>query len=93
MRSRSGDVKVRLAAAREAIATSPHVWEDLAADGVREWVEPSIEDDALLAAALVSLGALNVEERPYFGKFVAERTYEMLMDAEEAYWHRFFRRL
>lgn len=55
MRSRSGNVKVRLAAAREAIASSPHVWEDLAADGVREWVEPSIEDDALLAAALVSL--------------------------------------
>lgn len=55
MRSRSGNVKVRLAAAREAIASSPHVWEDLAADGVRGWVEPSIEDDALLAAALVSL--------------------------------------
>lgn len=81
-------MKVRLAAVREAIATSPYVWEDLAADGVREWVEPSIEDDALLAAALVSLGALSVAERPYLGKFVVEEIYEILTSAEAAYWHR-----
>lgn len=87
-RSRNGDVRVRLAAVREAIATSPYVWEDLAADGVKEWVEPSIQDDALLAAALVSLGALSVEERPYLGKYVVERIYEMLTSAEAAYWHR-----
>jgi hypothetical protein len=87
-RSRSGDVKVRLAAVREAIATSPYVWEDLAADGVREWVEPSIEDDVLLAAALVSLGTLSVEERPYLGKFVVEEIYEILTSAEAEYWHR-----
>ena len=64
---------MRLAAVRDAIATSPYVWEDLADDGVREWVEPSIEDDALLAAALVSLGTLSAEERPYLGKFVVEQ--------------------
>jgi len=87
-RSRNGDVRARLAAVREAIETSPYVWEDLAADGVREWVEPSIQDDSLLAAALVSLGALNVEERPYLGKFVVERIYEMLTSAEATYWHR-----
>lgn len=87
-RSRSGDVRVRLAAVREAIATSPYVWEDLADDGVREWVEPSIEDDALLAAALVSLGTLSAEERPYLGKFVVEQIYEMLTSAEAAYWQR-----
>lgn len=91
-RSRNGDVRVRLEAVREAIATSPHVWEDLAADGVKEWVEPSIQDDALLAAAVVSLGPLAADERPYLGKFVVERIYEMLTSAEAAYWHRFFRR-
>ena len=87
-RSRSGDVSVRLSAVREAIATSPYVWEDLAADGVREWVEPSIQDDALLAAALVSLGTLSIEGRPYLGKFVVEQIYEMLTSAEAAYWQR-----
>ncbi|MCQ6271945.1 hypothetical protein ACIQF8_03825 [Pseudarthrobacter sp. NPDC092184] len=79
---------MRLAAVREAIATSPYVWEDLADDGVREWVEPSVQDDALLAAALVSLGTLSAEERPYLGKFVVEQIYEMLTSAEAAYWHR-----
>lgn len=87
-RSRSGDVRVRLAAVREAIATSPYVWEDLADDGVREWVEPSIEDDVLLSAALVSLGTLSAEERPYLGKFVVEEIYEILTSAEAEYWHR-----
>lgn len=65
---------------------------DLAADGVKEWVEPSIQDDALLVAAVVSLGQLAADERPYLGKFVVERIYEMLTSAEAAYWHRFFRR-
>ena len=87
-RSRSGDVRVRLAAVREAIATSPYVWADLTDDGVREWVEPSIEDDVLLSAALVSLGTLSAEERPYLGKFVVEEIYEILTSAEAAYWHR-----
>src|SRR6478672_7042459 len=87
-RSRSGDVRMRLAAVREAIATSPYTWEELADDGVREWVEPSIEDDVLLAAAIESLGALGVEERPYLGKFTVERIYEILTSAEAAYWRR-----
>ncbi|MCR1163290.1 MULTISPECIES: hypothetical protein [Micrococcaceae] len=78
-RSRKRDVRVRLAAIREAIAASPHVWDDLSADGVQEGVESSIEDDALLVAAVDSLGDLNAEERPYFGKFLAE-TY--LRDAD-----------
>ncbi|MGM7774453.1 hypothetical protein ACSVHC_00260 [Arthrobacter sp. KNU-44] len=87
-KSRSTDPRERLAAVREAIATSPWTWEDLAADGVREWVEPSIEDDVLLAAALESLGDLTIEERPYLGKFTAERIYEILTNAEAAYWRR-----
>ena len=87
-KSRSTDPRERLAAVREAIATSPYTWEDLAADGVREWVEPSIEDDVLLAAALESLGDLSIEERPYLGKFTVERIYEILTNAEAAYWRR-----
>jgi hypothetical protein len=87
-KSRSANPRERLAAVREAVDTSPFTWEDLAADGVREWVEPSIEDDVLLAAALESLGDLAIEERPYLGKFVAERIYEILTTAEAAYWRR-----
>jgi hypothetical protein len=87
-KSRSTDARERLAAVREAIATSPYTWEELADDGVREWVEPSIEDDVLLAAAIESLGALGVEERPYLGKFTVERIYEILTSAEAAYWRR-----
>lgn len=85
-KSRSTNPRERLAAVREAIATSPYAWEDLAADGVRDWVEPSIEDDVLLAAAVESLGDLTIEERPYLGKFTAERIYEILTNAEAAYW-------
>lgn len=87
-KSRSNNPKVRLAAVREAVATSPYTWEDLSADGVREWVEPSIEDDALLRAAVESLGDLEPDERHYLGKFVAERIYEILTVAEAAYWRR-----
>ena len=85
-RSRSGDRQRRFAAVREAIATSPYTWEDLAADGVRDWVEESVSDDVLLAAALESLGELTPEERPYLGKFVVERMYEILSDAQARYW-------
>jgi hypothetical protein len=49
-RSRSTEAGARLAAVREAIATAPYTWEDLAADGVKEWVEESVEDDVLLAS-------------------------------------------
>lgn len=87
-KSRSADPRERLAAVREAVATSPWTWEDLADDGVRDWVEPSVEDDILLAAALESLGDLAIEERPYLGKFTAERIYEILTNAEAAYWRR-----
>ncbi|MFB0839985.1 hypothetical protein ACETK3_18515 [Arthrobacter sp. E44] len=87
-KSRSTDPRGRLAAVREAIATSPYTWEELAADGVREWVEKSIGDDTLLAAAIDSLGDLESEESPYLGKFTAERIYEILTDAEAAYWRR-----
>ncbi|MGO4856263.1 hypothetical protein [Arthrobacter sp. 2MCAF14] len=86
--SRNHDTRVRLAAVREAIATSPYMWEDLVADGVKEWVEESIDDDVLLASALESLGSLTPEERPYLGKYVAERIYEILTNAEAAYWRR-----
>lgn len=87
-KSRSTDPRVRLAAVREAVATSPYTWEDLAADGVKEWVEESIDDDVLLASALESLGALAPEERPYLGKYLTERIYEILTSAEAAYWRR-----
>lgn len=87
-RSRSTDPRERLSAVREAIATSPYTWEELAADGVRDWVEPSVGDDVLLAAAVESLGDLAPEERPYLGKFTAERIYEILTTAEAAYWRR-----
>ncbi len=70
------------------VATSPYTWEELTDDGVRDWVEPSIEDDVVLAAAIESLGALGVEERPYWGKFTGERIYEILTSAEAAYWRR-----
>lgn len=87
-KSRSTNTRARLSAVREAISTSPHTWEDLTNDGVREWVEPSVEDDSLLATAIDSLGNLEPDERPYLGKFVAERIYEILADAEAAYWRR-----
>lgn len=87
-RSRGTNPRDRLAAVREAIATSPYTWEDLAADGVKEWVEESIEDDVLLAAAVESLGSLGIDERPYLGKFAVERIYEILTTAEAAYWRR-----
>lgn len=90
---RSGDRPGRYAAVREAIATSPYTWEDLSADGVRDWVEESVGDDVLLAAALESLGELAPEERPYLGKFVVERIYEILTDAEARYWFRTPRKL
>ncbi|GAB2713886.1 hypothetical protein ACX801_18180 [Arthrobacter bambusae] len=89
-RSRSHSARERLSAVREAIATSPYTWEDLAADGVKEWVEESIEDDVLLASALESLGDLTIEERPYLGKFTVERIYEILTNAEAAYWRRIY---
>lgn len=87
-KSRSTNLRERLAAVREAVATSPYMWEDLAADGVKEWVEESVDDDVLLASALESLGSLTPEERPYLGKYVAERIYEILTNAEAAYWRR-----
>jgi len=89
-KSRSTDLGERLSAVREAIATSPFTWEDLAADGVKEWVEESIEDDVLLASALESLGDLTIDERPYLGKFTVERIYEILTNAEAAYWRRIY---
>lgn len=55
-RSRA-DRRECFAAARETIATSPYTWKDLSADGVRDWVEESVGDDALVAAALESLGS------------------------------------
>ncbi|MEV8150471.1 hypothetical protein AB0O52_20300 [Arthrobacter sp. NPDC080073] len=88
--SRGSSIGVRLSAVREAIATSPYTWEDLAADGVKEWVEESIEDDVLLASALESLGELEPAERPYLGKFTVERIYEILTNAEAAYWRRMY---
>ena len=87
-RSRSGDRRGRFTAVREAIATSPYTWEDLTADGVRDWVQESVGDDVLLAAALESLGELAPEERPYLGKFVVERMYEILTAAEARFWFR-----
>ncbi|GAP61276.1 hypothetical protein AHiyo1_49620 [Arthrobacter sp. Hiyo1] len=90
VKSRSHNARDRLSAVREAIVTSPYTWEDLAADGVMEWVEESIEDDVLLAAAVESLGALEAPERPYLGKFTVERIYEILTTAEAAYWRRVF---
>ena len=90
-KSRSVDLEERLSAVREAIATSPYTWDDLAADGVREWVEESIVmDDVLLASALESLGDLTIDERPYLGKFTVERIYEILTNAEAAYWRRIY---
>jgi len=88
VKSRNTNPKVRLASIREAIATSPYTWEDLTADGVREWVERSAEDDALVAAAVESLGDLELGERAYLGKFTVERIYEMLTDAEADFWYR-----
>lgn len=90
IRSRSHSAGERLSAVREAIATSPYTWEDLAADGVKEWVEESIDDDVLLASALESLGELTIDERPYLGKFTVERIYEILTNAEAAYWRRIY---
>ena len=87
-RSRSSSLGDRLSAVREAIATSPYTWEDLATDGVKEWVEESVEDDVLLAAAVESLGELEPAEHPYLGKFTVERIYEILTTAEAAYWRR-----
>ncbi|WP_284762040.1 hypothetical protein [Arthrobacter sp. efr-133-R2A-63] len=87
-KSRSANLRERLTAVREAVATSPYTWEELTDDGVRDWVEPSVEDDVLLAAAVESLGTLETEERPFLGKFVAERIYEILTTAEVAYWRR-----
>ena len=85
-RSRSEDRKERFAAVREAITTSPYTWEDLAADGVQDWLEESVRDDVLLAAALESLGELAPEERPYLGKFTVERMYEILAAEQVRYW-------
>jgi hypothetical protein len=90
-RSRSTEPGARLAAVREAIATSPYTWEELAADGVREWIEESLKDGALVAAAAESLGDLEPVERAYLGKFTAERIYEMLRDAEADFWYRTLR--
>ena len=90
--SRRTDPRESIAAVREAMATSPHTWEDFTVDGAREWVEESIDDDELLAAAVDSLGTLETEERPYLGKFIAELLYEMLTDAEADFWYRFWRR-
>ncbi|MDQ0212127.1 hypothetical protein [Arthrobacter bambusae] len=92
LKSRGTNPRERLRAAREAVATSPHTWEDLTADGVRERVEESLEDDVLLARAVESLGELEVEDRPYFGKFTAERIDEILTDAEAGYWYRYWHR-
>lgn len=88
--SRSTEPGARLAAVREAIATSPYTWEELTADGVREWIEDSLEDDALVAAAAESLGDLEPGERAYLGKFTVERLYEILTNAEAAYWRRIY---
>ncbi|MDQ0241450.1 hypothetical protein [Arthrobacter bambusae] len=87
-RSRSHNARDRLSAVREAIATSPYTWEELSDDGVRDWLEPSVMDDVLLAAAVESLGELEPLERPYLGKFTVERIYEILSTAEAAYWRR-----
>ncbi|MCI0143978.1 hypothetical protein KNN17_20670 [Arthrobacter bambusae] len=89
-RSRSHRASERLSPVREAIATSPYTWGDLEADGVKEWVEESIEDDVLLASALESLGDLTIDERPYLGKFTVERIYEILTNADAAYWRRIY---
>ncbi|WP_284750811.1 hypothetical protein [Arthrobacter sp. efr-133-R2A-120] len=89
-RSRSHSARERLSAVREAIATSPYTWEELTEDGVRDWVEPSVMDDVLLASALESLGDLTIDERPYLGKFTVERIYEILTNAEAAYWRRIY---
>ena len=80
----------RLAAAREAVTTSPHTWEDLRGDGVREWVESTLDNDAALEEALTDLGDLEAEDRPYFGKFLAEMISENLVEAEADYWRSFY---
>lgn len=91
MLTRSTDPKERMAAAREAVATSSHTREDFTTDGAREWVEESIHNDELVAAAVDSLGTLETVERPYLGKFTAELIYELLTDAEADFWYRFWR--
>ncbi|WP_442546135.1 hypothetical protein ACSBOX_21635 (plasmid) [Arthrobacter sp. KN11-1C] len=90
VKSRGTNPRERLHAAREAVTTSPHTWEDLTTDGVRERVEESLDDDALLGGALESLGELEAGDRPYFGKFTAERIDEILTDAEAGYWYRYW---
>lgn len=80
----------RLAAAREAITTSPHTWEDLWADGVRERVEETMDNDAALEKALTDIGELEPEDRPYFGKFLAEVIDENLVEAEADSWRSFY---
>ncbi len=80
----------RLAAVREAITTSPHTWEDLRGDSVRERVEESIDNDADLENALAEVGELEPEDRPYLGKFLAETIYEKIVDAEADFWRSYY---
>lgn len=76
----------RFAAAREAIATSPHTWEELGGDGVQDLIESAVEDDAILNKALAEVGELEGEQRAYLGKFVAESVNEIVVEAEASRW-------
>lgn len=76
----------RFAAAREAVATSPHTWEELGGEGVRELIESAIEDEAVLNKALAEVGELEGEQRAYLGKYVAESVNEIIVEAEASYW-------
>lgn len=82
----------RFAAAREAIATSPHTWEELGGDGLQELIESAIEDDAILNQALAEVGELEGDQRAYLGKFVAESVNEIIVEAEASRWLSKYRR-
>lgn len=76
----------RFAAAREAVATSPHTWEELGGEGVKELIESAIEDEAVLNKALAQVGELDGEQREFLGKFVAEAVNEIIVEAEASFW-------
>lgn len=76
----------RFAAAREAIATSPHTWEELGGEGVKELIESAVEDEAILNKALAEVGELVGEQREFLGKYVAEAINEIIVEAEASFW-------
>lgn len=76
----------RFAAAREAVATSPHTWEELGGEGEKDLIEAALEDDAILNKALADVGELEGEQRSYLGKYVAEAINEIIVEAEASRW-------